>query len=157
MSDISNDIQSAYNDLLLEAANELVTYLKGEAPEKTGALKNSIQATVNGNDIEVSYLRYGVYQDFGVKGWDNKNGPNASPFQFKYRNDGDTNKRPGPIGGSYGTYAGRVAIRKYGLEAKYWASNPDGSAQVPDSVVAIIEQGLADGIEIAVTKAIDEI
>lgn len=58
--------------------------LKAAAPRDTGALGNSIEATIDfengGFTVNVSMLEYGVYQDQGVNGSVTKWG---SPYSFK--------------------------------------------------------------------------
>ena len=141
MADLSQNIEDAWNELLNQAAQQLVDFYKFRADvfKGTGALKNSIQAQVVGDQIDVAYLRYGVYQDFGVQGWGTgKNYAPNSPFQYKDRPDTGYNN-----------------MRIYGIPPKYWASNPDGTPRVPESVVEIIENGLARAIEDTLTISID--
>ena len=58
--------------------------LKAAAPKQSGALSNSIEATIDfekgGFKVNVAMLDYGVYQDQGVNGTVTKWG---SPYSFK--------------------------------------------------------------------------
>jgi|TARA_R110000851_G_scaffold246530_1_gene399181 hypothetical protein len=54
--------------LLTELAEPIVAEMKRRAPVDTGALRNSIGYTVNGNQIEFDMLYYGMFQNYGVKG-----------------------------------------------------------------------------------------
>lgn len=59
---------SNLDDVLLAAGGRLVEQMKALAPVDTGDLKNSIQAVVQDNTLQIQMLYYGMFQNFGVKG-----------------------------------------------------------------------------------------
>ena len=61
---------SNLDDVLLAAGGRLVDQIKANAPVKTGALKNSIQAIVQDNTLTIGMLVYGMFQNYGVNGTD---------------------------------------------------------------------------------------
>ena len=65
--DISN-----LDDVLLAAGGRLVEQIKQNAPVDTGALRNSIQAIVQDNRLTIGMLVYGMFQNYGVNGQDQK-------------------------------------------------------------------------------------
>lgn len=67
------------DDELLEIGGLLVEALKAAAPRDSGALKNSIEAVVQDNSIQVQMLAYGVFQNYGVDG---TNQPRADRVPF---------------------------------------------------------------------------
>ena len=56
------------DDILLATGGRLVQQMKAAAPVDTGDLKNSIQAVVENNQLQIQMLVYGMFQNFGVKG-----------------------------------------------------------------------------------------
>ena len=59
---------TSLQDLASTIPNELKRMIFSEKQDRTGTLKNSIQATVRGNNLELSMVYYGYYQVFGVTG-----------------------------------------------------------------------------------------
>ena len=53
---------------LLEIGGQLVADLKQAAPRDSGALRNSIQAVIENNQLQIAMLEYGVFQNYGVDG-----------------------------------------------------------------------------------------
>ena len=158
MAGIREIFLERYENVLEQVAAQIASDLRQRAPVDTGALKNSIQWNVlQDGTIAIYYNRYGVYQDLGVKGWDNQRGPNASPFQYKRNNANNTAARPGPVGGDFGTFGARVNIRKLGLRAQYWATNPTGEPYISPEVARIMEEQIAAGIEAAVKTTTDRL
>jgi hypothetical protein len=101
------------NQTLQEFADSLVQELKQNAPKNTGALANSIKATVTDNSISVEMLEYADFINKGVNGTKNNRG---SIYSFK-------NKRPpisaiSPIAKSIGAnpYALQNSIFKNGIK-----------------------------------------
>jgi len=72
------------DDVLLAAGGRLVEQLRAAAPVDTGDLKNSIQAVVENNQLQIQMLVYGMFQNYGVKGTEDSLGitvpEGVSPF-----------------------------------------------------------------------------
>lgn len=85
--------------ILLQIAGPIVDDIKSQAPVDTGALKQSVQARVQGDSLFIEMLYYGMFQNFGVNGTDDRvarevpfgvsERPTSEPFyQFKQRRFG---------------------------------------------------------------------
>ena len=82
-------------DILSEIGSDITEEMRRLAPVDTGALKNSIGYTINGNQIEFKMLYYGFFQNYGVSGQSDSLGTtvpfgllepsNGSFYQFKKR------------------------------------------------------------------------
>lgn len=92
------------NQTLQEFADSLVQELKQNAPKNTGALANSIKATVTDNSISVEMLEYADFINKGVNGKENNRG---SIYSFK-------NKRP-PIS-AISSIAKSIGANPYALQ-----------------------------------------
>lgn len=85
-------------EILTEIGSDITEEMRRLAPVDTGALKQSIGYTVNGNQIEFSMLYYGFFQNYGVSGQSDSLGTtvpfgllapsNGSFYQFKKRQFG---------------------------------------------------------------------
>lgn len=67
LSEFGEDLSNIDNTLLA-IAGRVVEDLKAAAPQDSGALKNSIQAVVQDNSIQIEMLAYGIFQNYGVDG-----------------------------------------------------------------------------------------
>ena len=85
--------------ILLQVAGPIVDDIKSRAPVDTGALKQSVQARVQGDSLFIEMLYYGMFQNFGVNGTDDRvavevpfgvsERPTSEPFYaFKQRRFG---------------------------------------------------------------------
>ena len=55
-------------EFLTELGTDIVQSMRANAPSDTGALKNSINYVINGNQLEFTMLYYGFFQNYGVNG-----------------------------------------------------------------------------------------
>lgn len=130
-------MEERIKEMMRMVADAQLAYYKSNAPVDTGALRNSIRAQIEGNEIKIIYNRYGAYQDLGVQGWGTgKNYAPGSPFQFKDRPETGYNN-----------------MRIYGIPPQYWATEEStGLPRVTPFAVEILEEEIANAIEqIAVT------
>ena len=85
--------------ILLQIAGPIVDDIKSGAPVDTGALKQSVQARVQGDSLFIEMLYYGMFQNFGVNGTEGRvatevpfgvsERPTSEPFyEFKQRRFG---------------------------------------------------------------------
>lgn len=110
------------DDELLEIGGLLVDALKRAAPRDSGALRNSIEAVVQDNSIQIEMLAYGVFQNFGVDGM-NRQVAQSVPFGIdprpaagdKYGFSGNYEM----IGGDL-PFGARVSIYEKGLRPQNW-------------------------------------
>ena len=58
--------------ILLQIAGPIVDDIKSAAPFKDGYLKDSIQARVQGDSLFIEMLYYGMFQNFGVNGTEDR-------------------------------------------------------------------------------------
>ncbi len=54
--------------ILNQIAQDVAEQIKAAAPVDTGRLKQSINAFVTANSLEITMLYYGAFQNYGVKG-----------------------------------------------------------------------------------------
>ena len=54
--------------ILNQIAQDVAAQIKAAAPVDTGRLKQSINAFVTANSLEITMLYYGAFQNYGVKG-----------------------------------------------------------------------------------------
>jgi hypothetical protein len=138
-------LEEEYIQALNVFGTKLVQYLKQRAPVDTGALRDSITYGVDSDGLVISYLQYGVYQDLGVRGVVSSNKAPNSPFSFK-----EKRTRFGalsPVGGDL-PYGARVNIRKFGLTATGWATDPfTGEPIIPQPFVDEFGEDLAAAIQ----------
>lgn len=89
--------------ILTELGSNLVEGMRSRSPVDTGALKNSINYAVNGNELSFSMLYYGMFQNYGVSGTEDSLGSQV-PFGIT----------PTPSNGS--NYA--FTTRRFGLRPR---------------------------------------
>ena len=110
------------DDELLEIGGLIVQALKAAAPRDSGALKNSIQAVVQDNQILIEMLAYGVFQNYGVDGM-NQRRADRVPFGIDPRPAaGDRYGFSGNytmIGGDL-PFGVRTSIYQKGLAPQHW-------------------------------------
>ena len=58
--------------ILLQVAGPIVDDIKSRAPVDTGALKQSVQARVQGDSLFIEMIYYGMFQNFGVNGTEDR-------------------------------------------------------------------------------------
>lgn len=81
---------SNLDGVLLAAGGRLVDQMKAAAPVDTGALKNSIQAVVQDNTLQIQMLVYGMFQNYGVKGTEDSLGITVPEGVSPFPRTGDT-------------------------------------------------------------------
>lgn len=54
--------------ILTEVGETITTQMKSAAPVDTGALRNSISYTIDGDQMTINMLYYGPFQNYGVNG-----------------------------------------------------------------------------------------
>lgn len=148
-------LEEEYIQALNVFGTKLVQYLKERAPRKTGALRDSITYGVDEDGLVISYLEYGVYQDLGVRGVVSSNKAPNSPFSFKEKRT--KYGTLAPVGGNLSSYVIgdddyeygiRVNIRKFGLRATGWATDPfTGQPIIPQPFVDEFGEDLAAAIQ----------
>jgi len=71
LNDLGQELQTFGQAQLTDIVGQVVAQMQAKAPIQTGALKRSIQATIN-PDLSFSFfmLDYGFYQNYGVAGFD---------------------------------------------------------------------------------------
>jgi hypothetical protein len=150
-----NEFEESFVFSMRDFADALIAYYKSEAPEDTGALRNSIRAEVKPDgEISIIYLRYGAYQDLGVRGVVSSDKAPNSPFQFK-----DKRTRFGalsPVGGNL-SYGARVNIRKLGLSAQNWLTSPNGEVKIPNVALNALEESLSLNITNTTQRAVNNL
>ena len=107
---------------LLEIGGQLVADLKRAAPRDSGALRNSIQAVIENNQLQIAMLEYGVFQNYGVDGMQQRRAE-AVPFGIdprpaagnRYGFSGDFEM----IGGNL-PFGVRKSIYNKGLSPQNW-------------------------------------
>lgn len=67
MEDFGQEL-SALDDLLLAIGGEVINNLRAQAPVDSGRLRQSIQAVVAENELNIAMLAYGMFQNYGVDG-----------------------------------------------------------------------------------------
>ena len=70
ISRLGNLGQEATNlsDILTSIGNDITRDMKQRAPVDTGALRSSIQFSVDENSLTLEMLNYGIFQNYGVDG-----------------------------------------------------------------------------------------
>lgn len=116
------------DDTLLAIAGEIVADLKAAAPVDTQALKNSIQAVVEGNSLKIAMLAYGSFQNYGVAGTEGDS-------RFGVVEEVPAGVLPPPIGGSKYQYK----ERRYGIPAQNWYDFDALSARITTEIANRIE------------------
>lgn len=114
---------SNLDNTLLAIAGRVVQDLKAAAPSDSGALKNSIQAVVQDNSIQIEMLAYGIFQNYGVDGMNQAVASGVPEFGIapqpragrKFGFSGDYEM----IGGTL-PFAVRKSIYERGLRPQNW-------------------------------------
>lgn len=57
--------------ILTEIGGRLVDQIKQDAPTDSGALRNSIKAVIEEDQLSIEMLYYGIFQNYGVDGMQN--------------------------------------------------------------------------------------
>lgn len=115
------DLRNIDNELL-EIGGQIVKDLKQAAPRDSGALRNSIEAVVQDRSLQIQMLAYGVFQNYGVDGTNQRRANNV-PFGIdpapsaggRYGFSGNYTM----IGGSL-PFGVRTAIYQKGLRPQNW-------------------------------------
>lgn len=106
------------DDILLNVSGQIVAQIKSNAPVDQGNLKNSIQAVIIDNQIQIQMLAYGLFQNYGVDGMQQRV---ADPVPFGIEPRPTTGDRFG-FSGNYEMIGGdlpipaRKSIYAYGIK-----------------------------------------
>jgi hypothetical protein len=141
MAELNEDISRGVYDALDALGTEIVNILKAQAPEKTGALRNSIRHRVvtKSNEWALSfyYLKYGVYVDLGT--YDNAD---TSAFGISAFDMPRWNPTPGKGG--------------FGIRPRYWTSLSEDASELQqylaDKISAIYEEGFSRLVDSVQTR-----
>lgn len=121
LSDLGQDLPDDINDIIRQVLTNEIEKWRSRAPEDTGQLKSSIQLQLlDPYTWGVSFLQYGLFQNFGVRGTQSDPGTFATsgpsfgtPYQFKSKT----------IGGDL-PFAVRKSIAQWGLKPQPWFLMP---------------------------------
>lgn len=94
------------DDILLNVSGQIVAQIKASAPVDEGNLKNSIQAVITDNQIQIQMLAYGLFQNYGVDGMQQRV---ADPVPFGVEPRPTTGDRFG-FSGNYEMIGGDLPI-----------------------------------------------
>ena len=144
-------------NLDLEKYSDKLTQIAQASYPESGNLKNSIRVSVQDNQVVISFLNYGLFQDGGVQGAfgsRNVSGKGYDKRVFKYKQERDTFGRPKPVGGNL-PYGARVNIRKFGIPAKPWIAKM--LTNLSEEIAKEIEFELPDFIEGEIARLIGTI
>jgi hypothetical protein len=120
--------------VLFDLGGRIVDQMKADAPYDIGNLKSSIKAVIDEDSLSFQMLRYGLFQNFGVK--PNYN-TSSKHKDFSSRFGGIANPsevafgvEPQPLSGNFYTYK----TRKFGLPARKFFDVDDVAAIIADGV-----------------------
>jgi len=124
LGDLGQDLPNDINDIIRQVLSNEVQKWRTRAPEDTGALKQSISLQMmDPYTWGISFLDYGLYQNFGVRGvtsdpgvFATQNPSFGTPYQFKSQ----------VVGGSL-PFAARKTIAQRGLKPQPWFLLPGES------------------------------
>jgi len=125
------------SDILTNIGSEVTSSIKRSAPVSTGALKASIQFSVNQDSLTLGMLNYGVFQNYGVDGTKEQRAISVEegifgvPAGYKFRFKSQT------IGGSL-PFPVKRSIAERGLKPKQFFSIRD----LTDEVVLRLQEEL---------------
>ena len=132
MAELSQDISDGVYEALDALGVEIVNILKAQAPEKTGALRNSIRHKVvtKNNEWALSfyYLRYGVFVDLGT--YENAD---TAAFGVSAFDMPTWNPNPGKGG--------------FGIRPRYWSSLSESASELQGYLAQKIEQIYSEGFD----------
>lgn len=135
LGDIRDDL-SNLDKILIPEVNNIVQDLKRDAPRAKkdgGALEDSIQGIISGDNVQFTMLAYGIYQNYGVDG--TKKSAGAEPIKDGVTGAGYTMSfGTKTIGGDL-PFKVRKKIAEFGLKPKNWFSMKD----ITDQLVLAIE------------------
>jgi len=113
------------SDILAQIGTEITDSLKSRAPQNTGALKASINFSVDQDSLTLEMLNYGIFQNYGVEGVDSDPGVKpveagifgiSAGHQFKFKSKTIGGSLPFPV---------RRSIAERGLRPKSFFSIAD--------------------------------
>jgi hypothetical protein len=132
MAELSQDISDGVYKALDALGVEIVNILKAQAPQKTGALRNSIRHKVvtKNNEWALSfyYLRYGVFVDLGT--YDNAD---TAAFGVSAFDMPTWNPNPGKGG--------------FGIRPRYWSSLSESASELQGYLADKISQIYSEGFD----------
>ncbi len=132
--DIGEDLAPDLMELIGQALEVEVQRWRGQAPVDSGTLKNSIQKRMlDAYTWGVEFKEYGLYQNFGVAGINNKTNQigvaNFVPAEFRPREGARYGFTSAPIGGKLPLDI-RFGIAYNGLNAKTWFAATDAELDI---------------------------
>ena len=132
MAELSQDISYGVYKAMDALGVEIVNILKAQAPQKTGALRNSIRHKVvtKNNEWALSfyYLRYGVFVDLGT--YENAD---TAAFGVSAFDMPTWNPNPGKGG--------------FGIRPRYWSSLSESASELQGYLAQKIEQIYSEGFD----------
>ena len=144
-------------NLKLDQFSQQLTDVAQKAYPESGPLKGSIKVEVTEDNIVISFLNYGLFQDAGVQGAFGTKHPSGRGYSkeiFRYKAKKDKFGRPAPVGGNL-TWGARVNIRKFGIPAKPWIARM--ITNISDQIAKDIEITLPPQIEAEIVKLLGSI
>lgn len=134
LGDFADDL-SNLDKILIPEVNSIVNDLKRDAPvaeRNGGALRDSIQGRIVGDNIEFRMNAYGIYQNYGVNGTLKNSG--AKPIEDGLEGAGSTMSfGTKTIGGDL-PFGLRKHIAEYGLKPKSWFSMEEITDQITEAI-----------------------
>jgi hypothetical protein len=122
--------------ILLNIGGRIVDDIKAGAPVDSGALRNSIQAKIEGDSLTIEMLYYGIFQNYGVDGIDNAPARQVPAFGVPQPRGGSRYGFSGDyqmIGGDL-SFGARKQIYKMGLRPQSFFDLEAISTAIADGV-----------------------
>jgi len=122
--------------ILLNIGGRIVDDIKAGAPVDSGALRNSIQAKIEGDSLTIEMLYYGIFQNYGVDGIDNAPARTVPAFGVPQPRSGSRYGFSGDyqmIGGDL-SFGARKQIYKMGLRPQSFFDLEAISTAIADGV-----------------------
>ena len=120
--------------ILFDLGGRIVDDMKANAPYDVGNLRSSIKAVIDEDSLSFQMLRYGLFQNFGVKP-DYNTSSNHKPFNSRFGGIQNPTEvpfgvEPQPLAGNFYTYK----KRKFGLPARKFFDVDDVARIIADGV-----------------------
>ncbi len=122
--------------ILTEIGGRLVDQIKQDAPTDSGALRNSIKAVIEEDQLSIEMLYYGIFQNYGVDGMQNAPAREVPRYGVMQPTTGSRFGFSGDytmIGGDL-SFGARKTIYKMGLRPQPFFDVDAISAAVADGV-----------------------
>lgn len=122
--------------ILTQIGGRLVDQIKQDAPTNSGALRNSIKAVIEEDQLSIEMLYYGIFQNYGVDGMQNAPATEVPRYGVMQPRSGSRFGFSGDytmIGGDL-SFGARKTIYKMGLRPQPFFDVDAISAAVADGV-----------------------